>query len=186
MTGIMLTANSGAILGPIAKFLGWIMDGIYTGMYKMFGIESVMLSIVILTVIIYMLMLPLTIKQQKFSKLSQAMQPELKKIQDKYKDKKDTASVQAMNAEQQLIYQKYGVSPTGSCIQILIQFPIFFALYKVFYNIPAYISSVKMHYMGLVDGIKADPDYVTKLSSLMKDYNFNTSSGLSAANVADK
>ena len=88
MTGIVLTTYSGAILGPIAKILGWIMNLIYEGVYNLFGIESVALSILIITVVIYTALLPFTIKQQKFAKLQQKMQPEIQKIQEKYKNKK--------------------------------------------------------------------------------------------------
>ena len=65
---IILTQYSGKIVGPIAKLLGWIMNGIYTVLDKI-GINDVGLTIIILTMIIYLCMLPLTIKQQKFSKL---------------------------------------------------------------------------------------------------------------------
>lgn len=142
---ILLTPYDGAILGPIAKVLGWIMNGIY---YISFG--NVGVAIILLTIVIYIILFPLTYKQQKFSKLTQKMQPELKAVQDKYKGKKDQASMQAMNAETQLVYQKYGVSPMGSCLQLLIQMPILFALYRVFYNIPAYITSVKEQFSGLI------------------------------------
>ena len=97
MSDILLTAYDGAILGPIAKFLGWIMNGIYVGMYSIFGIENIGFSIILLTILIYLCLLPLTIKQQKFSKLQQKMQPEILAIQAKYKNKKDQASLQAMN-----------------------------------------------------------------------------------------
>lgn len=106
-------------------------------------INSVPLAIVLMTILIYMCLLPLTIQQQKFSKLSQKMQPELNAIRDKYKNRKDQEAMMAMNQETQLVYQKYGISPSGSCIQMLIQMPILFALYRVFYNIPAYIGSVR-------------------------------------------
>ena len=106
MTGILMTAYDGAILGPIARMLGWIMNGIYMLMYNLFGIENIGLSIILLTIVIYMCLLPLTIKQQKFSKLSQKMQPEIQAIQAKYKNKKDQASMQAMNEETQMVYQK--------------------------------------------------------------------------------
>ena len=96
MSGILLTAYSGAILGPIAKVLGWVMNGIYMAMYNLFGIEDVALSIILLTAVIYLCLLPLTIKQQKFSKMTQIMQPEIQAIQNKYKNKKDQASMQAM------------------------------------------------------------------------------------------
>lgn len=188
MSDILLTAYPGSILGPIAKLLGILMDWIYSGISNITGgrVESVVLSIVIITIIIYMCLLPLTIKQQKFSKLSQKMQPEMQAIQAKYKNKKDQASMMAMQEETQLLYQKYGISPMGSCVQMLIQMPILFALYRVFYNIPAYLSGVKSSFTGLVDSIQQTSGYQNTLVSLMKKYNVVTSSGLNASNAASK
>lgn len=188
MSDILLTAYPGSILGPIAKLLGILMDWIYSGISNITGgrVESVVLSIVIITIIIYMCLLPLTIKQQKFSKLSQKMQPEMQAIQDKYKNKKDQASMMAMQEETQLLYQKYGISPMGSCVQMLIQMPILFALYRVFYNIPAYLSGVKGSFTGLVDSIQQTSGYQNTLVSLMEKYNVVTSSGLNASNAASK
>ena len=188
MSDILLTAYPGSILGPIAKLLGMLMDWIYSGISDITGgrVESVVLSIVIITIIIYMCLLPLTIKQQKFSKLSQKMQPEMQAIQAKYKDKKDQASMMAMQEETQLLYQKYGISPMGSCVQMLIQMPILLALYRVFYNIPAYLSGVKGSFTGLVDQIKGVDNYSDTLVSLMEKYNVVTSSGLNASNAASK
>ena len=167
MSEILLTQYSGAILGPIAKFLGWIMNGIYTLVYNVTGIENISISIILLTIIIYACLTPLTYKQQKFSKLSQKMNPEIQAVQKRYKDKKDQVSMQRMQEETQAIYEKYGVSPTGSCIQMLIQMPILFALYRVFYNVPAYISSVKNIFVnplggqstGIVDAITSSAGY---------------------------
>lgn len=188
MSDILLTAYPGSILGPIAKLLGMLMDWIYSGISNITGgrVESVVLSIVIITIIIYMCLLPLTIKQQKFSKLSQKMQPEMQAIQAKYKNKKDQASMMAMQEETQLLYQKYGISPMGSCVQMLIQMPILFALYRVFYNIPAYLSGVKGSFTGLVDSIQQTSGYQNTLVSLMEKYNVVTSSGLNASNAASK
>jgi YidC/Oxa1 family membrane protein insertase len=187
MSAIELTAYPGKILGPIAKLLGWIMSGIYDIIYQLSGgaIQSVPLSIVIMTLLIYLCMLPITIKQQKFSKLSQKMQPEIKAIQDKYKDRKDQDSVMAMNQETQLVYEKYGISPTGSCLPTLIQMPILFALYRVFYNIPAYIDTVKDSYTGLVDGIMASDGFIDKLTDMVTSFKVVTSSGLNSSNIAD-
>ncbi len=188
MSDILLTAYPGSILGPIAKLLGILMDWIYSGISNITGgrVESVVLSIVIITIIIYMCLLPLTIKQQKFSKLSQKMQPEMQAIQAKYKNKKDQASMMAMQEETQLLYQKYGISPMGSCVQMIIQMPILFALYRVFYNIPAYLSGVKGSFTGLVDSIQQTSGYQNTLVSLMEKYNVVTSSGLNASNAASK
>lgn len=188
MSDILLTAYPGSILGPIAKLLGILMDWIYSGISNITGgrVESVVLSIVIITIIIYMCLLPLTIKQQKFSKLSQKMQPEMQAIQAKYKNKKDQASMMAMQEETQLLYQKYGISPMGSCVQMLIQMPILLALYRVFYNIPAYLSGVKGSFTGLVDSIQQTSGYQDTLVKLMEKYNVVTSSGLNASNAASK
>lgn len=98
-------------------------------------------------------MLPLTIKQQKFSKLSAKMNPELEQIRKKYQNKKDNNSMMAMNEETQAIYAKYGVSPTGSCVQLLIQFPILLALYRVIMNVPAYVGGVKAVFIDLANQI---------------------------------
>ena len=170
MTDILLTAYDGAILGPIAKLLGWIMNGIYILMDKV-GLNNVGLSIIIFTIVVYALMFPLTYKQQKFSKLSQKMNPELQAVQKKYKGKNDQASVQAMQQETQLVYEKYGVSPMGSCVQMLIQFPLWLALYRVFMNVPAYVTSVKADYMDLVSGIMATDGYQDKMTSFVDAMN---------------
>ena len=173
MTNILLTPYDGAILGPIAKLLGWIMDLIYVFMYNAFGIENVGWSIIILTLLIYTLMFPMTYKQQKFAKLQQKMQPELKAIQDKYKNKKDEASVMAMNNETQMIYDKYGVNPMGSCLQMLIQMPIWFALYRVFYNIPAYIGSVKDKFVGIAEEIVQVDGFADIMAKVQTDFKIN-------------
>ena len=99
MSEIILTQYNGKILGPIAKVLGWIMNGIYYVLNSLFGIENIGLCIIILTLIIYACLFPLTYKQQKFSKLSQKMNPELQAIQKKYKNKRDQVSMQKMQEE---------------------------------------------------------------------------------------
>ncbi|MBE5910998.1 MAG: YidC/Oxa1 family membrane protein insertase [Pseudobutyrivibrio sp.] len=130
------------------------MDKIYI-LLSNIGIENIALTIIVFTFVIYILMFPLTYKQQKFAVLTRKMQPEMKAIQDKYKGKKDQASMQAQQNETQALYDKYGISMTGSCGYMLIQMPILFALYRVFYNVPGYITSVKNIFSGLVDGIAA-------------------------------
>ncbi|MBR4027405.1 MAG: YidC/Oxa1 family membrane protein insertase [Lachnospiraceae bacterium] len=170
MTSILLTPYDGAILGPIAKLLGWIMNGIYVFMSDVCGIENVGLSIILLTFVIYTCLLPLTYKQQKFSKLSQKMQPEIKAIQEKYKNRSDQASVMAMNQETQMVYEKYGISPTGTCVQMLIQMPILFALYRVFYNVPAYISAVKEKFVVVADEIYNYDGFAEIMTKIQTDF----------------
>ena len=177
MSELLLTAYDGAILGPIAKILGWLMSGIYNLM-AVIGIENVGLAIIIFTIVIYMLMFPLTYKQQKFSKLSQKMQPELQAIRKKYENRRDQDSVMAMNEETQMVYEKYGVSMTGSCGQMLIQMPILFALFRVFSNVPAYVGGVKEHFGTLVQGILSTDGFGEKLTQLIVDFKIVTSNGV--------
>ena len=149
---MLLTASNTFIIGPIARLLGLLMNGIFW-VLEQIGIPNSGLAIIIFTLIIYMALMPLTIRQQKFSKLQQRMQPELSKIQAKYKNRKDQDSMMKMNEETQALYKKYGVSPMGSCVQLLIQMPILFALYRVIYNIPAYVGSVKEAFFPLVTNL---------------------------------
>ena len=108
MNFILLTQNETFLIGPIAKLLGLIMNGIFY-VIDFIGIPNIGLAIILFTIVVNLLMLPLTIKQQKFSKLSQKMQPEIQEVQKKYKNKKDQASMMAMNQETQAIYAKYGM-----------------------------------------------------------------------------
>ena len=176
MSGILLTQDSGKLLGPIARLLGHIMEFIFNALDAI-GIPNIGLSIIIFTIVIYLLMMPLTIKQQKFSKLSAKMNPELQAIQKKYKNKKDNDSMMAMNQETQAVYAKYGVSPTGSCVQLIIQMPILFALYRVIYAMPAYVTKIKDAFYPLVEKLRGNDaaiEYVKGLqNSMMYTKQFN-------------
>lgn len=150
MNVILLTKDNTFIIGWVARLLGMIMEGIFT-VIDLIGIPNIGLAIILFTVVVNLLLLPLTVKQQKFSKLSNKMQPEIQAIQEKYKNKKDNESMMAQNQEIQAIYAKYGVSASGSCVQLLIQMPILLALYRVIGNVPAYVSKVKEAFFPLVD-----------------------------------
>ncbi len=167
---MFLTVYNGSILGPIAKLLGWIMDKIYYFLTEVCGIfnGSIAISIILFTFFIYLCMFPLTYRQQKYSILTRKMQPEMLEVRKKYQGKKDQASMMAMQEETQAIYDKYGISPTGSCVQMLIQMPILFALYRVFYNVPAYITGVKEIFYPLVSGIMESSGYKDAMVKLME------------------
>ena len=168
MSDLLLTAYGGSILGPIAKVLGWIMDKIYVFLAGL-GVENIALTILVFTILIYVCMFPITYKQQKFAVLTRKMQPEMKAIQDKYKGSRDQATMQKQQEETQALYDKYGISPTGSCVYMLIQMPILFALYRVFYNVPAYIGSVKNIFTELVNGIVATDGFATTMQTIYDD-----------------
>ncbi len=152
MPEILLTQNSTPIFKYIVWILGKIINIIFEFLY-MIHIPNIGLAIILFTIVVYMLMMPLTIKQQKFSKLSARMNPEIQAIQKKYKGKNDQASLMAMNQETRAIYAKYGVSPSGSCLQLLIQMPILFALYQVIYKMPAYVTKIRGCFTGFVENL---------------------------------
>ncbi len=167
MTGVLLTQYQGRIVGPVAWLLGHLMNGIFN-VLNAIGIPNIGLAIIIFTIVIYLCLLPLTYKQQKFSKLQSKMSPELQAIQAKYKGKKDNESMMAMQQETKEVYAKYGVSQTGSCLQLLIQMPILFALYRVIFSMPAYVTIVRDAFSPLVEdliGTSGAAEFVQTLSS---------------------
>lgn len=183
MSTILLTKYDGAILGPIANVLGYVMQGLYwffdTIGQAIFSTEgaNIGLCIIAFTFVIKMLMMPMTFKQQKFSKLSAAMNPELQAIQKKYQGKRDNDSMLKMQEETKMVYEKYGTSPTGSCLQLVIQMPVFFALYRVMMNIPAYIPQLKAYYETAINEIGTGKiiDYIHSLDK-MKDVDLSSTS----------
>lgn len=155
LVGAVLLTKTGGVLGPIGDILGWIMDLLFR-FTSMFGIVNIGLCIILFTLVTKLLMIPLTIKQQKSSKLMAVMQPELTAIQKKYKGKEgDQKAMMMMQTETKAVYEKYGTSMTGGCLPMLIQLPIIFALYRVIYNIPAYVHSVRGYYEMVIANLPA-------------------------------
>ena len=110
---MLLTQSTTPIIGWIATLLGYVMEFIFYCLN--FHRHSEHLGLLyhhILPLLFRLLMLPLTIKQQKFAKISQVMQPEINKIQRKYRNKTDQASMMKQNEEIQKVYEKYGTNPT--------------------------------------------------------------------------
>ena len=142
MDFILLTKDSTFIIGQVAWLLGQIMNGIFY-VIDFIGIPNIGLAIILFTIVVNLLMMPLNIRQQKFSKLSAKINPEMQLIEKKYKGKSDQQSLMAKNMEIQELYAKYGISPSGSCIQLLIQFPILRALYRVINSMPAYVTQIR-------------------------------------------
>ncbi len=165
MLDVILTQNSTPIFKYIVALLGMIMNALFE-VLNLIRIPNIGLSIILFTIVMYMLMLPITMKQQKFSKLSAKMNPEIQAIQAKYKNRRDNESMMAMNQETQAVYAKYGVSPAGSCLQLLITMPVLFALYRVIYSIPAYVTKIKAVFviliasLGLINGAE-NANYTT-------------------------
>ena len=172
MNMVMMTKVTTPIIGWICSILGWVINGIYT-LLDIIGIPNIGIAIILFTFVVYMAMMPLQIKQQKFSKMNSIMQPEIQKIQKKYKGKSDQDSMMRQNEELNAVYQKYGVSPTGSCVQLLIQMPVLLALYQVIYHIPGYITRVGNIFSGLADKIISIDGYGDIISTFLTDNKIN-------------
>ena len=147
------------ILGDIIDFIALLMGYIMQALFFITGGLTSAASIIQTTIIVRLIMMPMTIKQQRFSKLSAMMQPELAAIQNKYKGKNDTASMQKMQLETKAVYEKYGTSPTGGCLQMFIQLPIFYGIFAVVRDIPYYVPRVKALFEPVISAITGVTNY---------------------------
>ena len=123
------------LLWPLKVAVAWVMVTIHKALVLIGfpdgpGVAWV-LSIIGLTIVVRLLIMPLFVKQINAQRSMQAIQPEMRKIQDKYKGKKDPESRQRMNEEMMALYRKHGTNPMASCLPILVQMPVFLALYWV-------------------------------------------------------
>ncbi|TPX03432.1 membrane protein insertase YidC, partial [Schumannella luteola] len=125
----------GTILWPIK----WVIEAILVGFHWTFtqlGLDPAagltwVLSIVGLVLIVRAALIPIFVRQIKSQRKMLEVAPELKKIQDKYRGKKDQFSREAMQRETMALYQRAGTNPLSSCLPLLIQMPIFFSLFSV-------------------------------------------------------
>ncbi|MDO4665663.1 MAG: membrane protein insertase YidC [Actinomycetaceae bacterium] len=123
------------VLFPFKWLTAWIMYGVHEGLTSIGFADGPglawVLAIVGLTIVIRVLIWPLYIKQIKSSRAGQVIQPEMTAIRNKYKGRKDTVSQQQMQQEMMALYKKHNFSPMASCWPILVQLPIFAALFRM-------------------------------------------------------
>jgi YidC/Oxa1 family membrane protein insertase len=160
-----MLASSSGILGSIAKVLGVIIEVIYN-LLAAVGIQNIGLSIILFTLVTRILLFPLTLNQQRFTKINQLMQPELNKIQKKYRNKRDNASMMKQQEEMNALYDKYGAHPTAGCLPTLIQFPILLALYRVIMDVPSYIPKVYDAYKPIAETLMGQKGFAKSLQSV--------------------
>ena len=128
------------ILFPLEWVVAWLMVSFHA-FFTWIGLPSTSgftwaLSIVGLTIVIRIALIPLFVKQIHASRGMQLVQPEMQKIQKKYKGKSDPESRQAMTQETMALYKRTGTNPFASCLPILLQSPVFFALFRVLQSLP--------------------------------------------------
>ena len=135
------------VLFPLEWFVATIMVGFHT-VLESIGLPAASgwtwaLSIVGLVIVLRILLIPLFVKQIHASRKMQLIQPEMQKIQKKYKGKTDPDSRQAMTQETMELYKRTGTNPFSSCLPILLQSPFFFALFRVLNSLPAISDGTK-------------------------------------------
>ncbi|MFJ4285571.1 membrane protein insertase YidC [Paenarthrobacter nicotinovorans] len=123
------------IMFPFKWLVSIIMVGFHEGL-SFIGLPAAngwtwTLSIIGLVLVIRAALIPVFVKQIKAQRGMQLLQPDLKKLQTKYKGKTDQLSRQAMAQEQMALYKKHGTNPFSACLPMLIQMPFFFALFQV-------------------------------------------------------
>lgn len=128
------------LLYPIMVVVAWVMSLFHKG-FVFLGLSSSSgaawgLSIVGLVIVMRIILIPLFFRQIKAQRGLQLVQPEMQKIQKKYKGKTDPASREALSRETMELYRKHGTNPLSSCLPILAQSPIFFALFRVLNSVP--------------------------------------------------
>ena len=175
-----------AIIEPIASLLGKVLDVLFVGINAI-GLGNIAIAIILFTLLVKLLMLPLTAKQSKMMKQNSIIGPEVRAIQNKYKDKKgDQNAMLKMQEETKAVYAKYGTSQMGGCVQMLIQFPILLALYRVFQRIPMYVTSLKALFINILgdggNGIMSAADYSDFMSNT---FNTGTLAKVDWSNVND-
>lgn len=151
-----------ALFDPIVSILSKILGGFYF-LTEQFGVGNYGLAIILLTVVIKIILYPLTVKQLNSMRAMQKIQPELKKLQEKYKDKP-----QIMQQKLMQMYQKEGVNPMAGCLPLLIQMPILMAMYYTLYNFD--YGAVEPSFLWLPSLSQTDPLYILPLLSALTTF----------------
>ncbi|MBP8599128.1 MAG: membrane protein insertase YidC [Selenomonas sp.] len=148
----------GTILAPVENLLQFVLESLHS-LTDLAGVGSYGLAIILLTVIIKMLLYPLTVKQVKSMKAMQELSPKMKKIQEKYKD-----NPQVMQQKVGALYKEAGVNPLAGCLPLVIQMPILMGMYYALYNF-SYPSPEAAQFLWLPSMSEADPLYILPVLS---------------------
>ncbi len=152
----------GTLFAPIEGFLHLLLEILYS-LTEAVGFGSYGLAIILLTIVIKMLLYPLTVKQVKSMRAMQELQPQMKKIQEKYKDKPQEMQMKIAN-----LYKDAGVNPLAGCLPLLIQMPILMGMYYALYNFD--YGEVAPTFLWLPSLSEPDPIYVLPVLSALTTF----------------
>jgi len=164
--GRQVQSEPGVIVGPIARVFGAILNFLFNIAHAITPNNSLGVSIILLTIVAMVIMLPLGIKSQRSMMKMQQLNPEMQKIRAKYKDSRDREQQQKMNQEMQALYAKHKVNPLGGCLPMLLQMPLFFGLIFIMNHSFVYIGVLNDLYYQISEAIMQVPDYIQLLRPL--------------------
>lgn len=148
----LLSAKS-VIIEPIAKFMGIIFNWVFDFIYSFSQTGSLVLGIIVFTLLVKLVLFPLSYKQMKGTYKMQKLQPELNKIRAKYANKKDDESQRRMSFEIQEFQKANGASMLAGCLPMLLQLPILYALFYIFQSPYEYVGIINNLYNSITTAI---------------------------------
>ncbi len=157
-------------MGFIYDIFGSILDIIFNGVMSITPVAALGISIIVFTLVTRILLTPLQLSSQRTQRGMSKIQPEMKKIQDKYKNKKDQESQMAQSKEMQALYKKYKINPFAGCLPLLIQLPLIMALFTVLREPAKYITQLGNEYNNIAATVM---DKVGNYATLLSDYKQN-------------
>lgn len=151
---VLLKAGSpGFIVGPIAKLMGIVYNWLFNFIYSFTQTGTLVLAIILFTLLVKLILFPLSYKQIKGSYRMQMLQPQLNKIRAKYAGKTDEDSQRRMAFEIQEFQRENGASMFAGCLPMLIQLPILYALYYIFNQPYEYVGVINDVYTNITQGL---------------------------------
>lgn len=148
------------IIRPIANLFGFIVNLVFNLVYSIGPINSLGITIIFVTIIFRIILLPNSLSVQRSMKRMQEIKPELDKIKEKYGNTKDPEKVKKMNAEQSALMSKHNANPLKSCLPMLLQMPLFIGFNFVLQQAFLYITRLREVYYDLAVAIMRVPDYL--------------------------
>ncbi len=157
-------------MGFINDIFGAILSFIFDGVILISPVAALGISIILFTLVARILLTPLQLSSQRTSRGMSKIQPEMQKIQNKYKGKKDQESQLKQSQEMQALYKKYKINPFAGCLPLLIQLPLIMALFNVLREPAKHIAKLGQEYTVIADKIMAS---VSNYVSLLEPFKSN-------------
>jgi len=172
-------------MGIINNIFGAILSVIFDGVSLITPIGALAIAIIIFTLVARILLTPLQLSSQRTSRGMSKIQPELTKIQNKYKGKKDQESQMKQSQEMQALYKKYKINPFAGCLPLVIQFPLIMGLFNVLRTPANYITKLGEEYTKIASTVVANvANYQDKLQGFQSAIEATTRAKFDLADTA--